>query len=338
MLSINPTYNTQYTSPINQNRQIRTIKPQNDTVQFKGRVGHEVIKNGKKNLTLIQETAFFREPDTLNWAIKYIQNKFAKNTKIRIIVGACSSGEEALSFKMLMKDRKTEILGFDAGENAIKKANKHIYQISRPKDKKNAEFAKEIGLSAYKDGYLSFSSRPLTGMHKKHQELFNKFFEEIETPEHKTSLITKFRNYLLEKMGRTPDIEVKSRTYKLKNPETLNCNFMVGNIEQMDKFTPKGKAHILSFRNAFYHIMNEDLEQFERTPLPDKELKPILDNIGKQANRVLEKDGLFILGEHEDKQGSNMKLLSEVLKNSGFTEAVENRNNYCNIWKKVKDL
>ena len=337
MLSINQTYNNKYALPVSPNRQIKTIRPQSDTIQFKGRVGHEVIKSGKRNLTLIQETAFFREPDTLNRAVQYIQNRFAGIPKIRIIVGACSSGEEALSFKMLMKTKKTEILGFDAGEDAIKKANKHIYQISIPKDKKNEEFANEIGLSAYKDGYLSFSKRPLTGMHRKHQKLFNKFFEEIETPEHKTSFVTKFRNYLLEKMGRVPDIEIKSKTYKLKHPETLNCNFMVGNIEQMDKFIPKGKAHILSFRNAFYHIMNENTE-YCRTPLPQDELKPILTNIGKQANRVLKKDGLFILGEHEDLQGSNMELLSEVLKECGFTEAAKRKNKYCNIWKKTQEL
>ena len=119
MLSINQTYNNKYALPAKQNMYTGTIPVQNDTVQFKGRVGHEIIKSGKKNLTLIQETAFFREPKTLDYAVEYAKNKFADASKLRIIVGACSSGEEALSFKMLMNGKKAEILGFDAGESAI---------------------------------------------------------------------------------------------------------------------------------------------------------------------------------------------------------------------------
>ena len=86
MLSINQTYNNKYALPAKQNMYTGTIPVQNDTVQFKGRVGHEIIKSGKKNLTLIQETAFFREPKTLNYAVEYAKNKFPslnkKKTKI----------------------------------------------------------------------------------------------------------------------------------------------------------------------------------------------------------------------------------------------------------------
>lgn len=337
MLSINQTYNNKYALPAKQNMYTGTIPAQNNAVQFKGRVGHEIMKSGKKNLILIQETAFFREPKTLNYAVEYAKNKFADASKLRIIVGACSSGEEALSFKMLMNDKRTDILGFDVGKNAIKQANRNIYQISIPKDKKNESYAKKIGIDAYRDSYLGFTDK-LTKQEKKYQNLFNKMFEEIETPKQKVNFLDKFRNYLLEKMGRYPDIEIKSRTYKVKQPEKLNCKFMVGNIEQMDTFIPNGKAHILSFRNAFYHIMNEDLEQGERTPIPESILRPTLSNIAKQTNKILKKDGLFILGEHEDKQGSNMELLSEVLKESGFTEEVQRKNKYCNIWRKVSDL
>ena len=336
MLEINQSYINSYTHSVKNAH--KEYKPTSkDTVNFTGRVGHEVFKNGKKNIVLIQETAFFREPKTLAYSVNYVKKHLYTEPKIKILVGACSSGEEALSYKMLT-GKKAEVLGFDLGKNVIKQANENVYQISVPKDSKNAKYAKDIGLSAYKDFYLGFESRSLTSEQKRYKKLFNHFFEKIQTPEHKTKLIDKVRNFLLEKLGQTPDIQVESKTYKLKNPDKLNCKFIVGDINNLDTFTSKGNAHILSFRNAFYHIMNDGLDQYARVPKTKTKLEPILDNIGKQANKVLKKDGLFVLGEHEEAQGSDMDLLSAVLQKNGFAKVVDRGDEYCNIWRKVKDI
>ena len=124
------------------------IKPLKANTNFKGHGGHEILEIGKDSLLLRHETAFFREYNTLNKGINYLRQHFPKEKNPRIIVGACSTGEEALSIKMLMPDKKPKILGFDISPNSIAEAKTGIYTISQPKDDISRKFISWLGISA----------------------------------------------------------------------------------------------------------------------------------------------------------------------------------------------
>ena len=106
----------------------------------------------------------------------------------------------------------------------------------------------------------------------------------------------------------------------------------------MDEIAPKGKAHAISFRNAMYHLMTMNNENEERIQKPIEEVEPMLNHVAKQINKALTKDGIFMLGELEDKQLTDTKLLSRIFKENGFKEVAKTKNGYCNIWAKVKDV
>lgn len=318
---------------------IRNNHVQNN-MAFKGHGGHEIIKQGKDVLLLRHETAFFREYDTLNRSVNYIRQHFPNEKSPRIVVGACSTGEEALSFKMLMPDKTPKILGFDLSPDSVKEAKSSVYTISRPTDKKSRQFIKEMGYDAYKDEYLGFEpnqDEKITRNQKILKELFNKtFVEKEENPPRLINPIKNFMDYIRVKLSL--DFKLDTKTFAVKNPKNIGCEFVQGDIRHLDKIVPEGKAHAVSFRNALYHLVTTNDTQGYRVTKPSNETKPIMTTIAKQINKALTKDGILILGEKENLQLTDTKLLSEVLLENGFKKAVKNKNGYCNVWKKVSDI
>ena len=73
---------------------------------------------------LIQETAFFREPEILEFVKDYITTALKHKSEINIIDGACSKGYETYSLAMLLdkSGKKVNITGFDIGQEAIEDA------------------------------------------------------------------------------------------------------------------------------------------------------------------------------------------------------------------------
>ena len=308
------------------------------TTNFKGHGGHEILEIGKDTLLLRHETAFFREYNTLNKGINYLRQHFPKEKSPRIIVGACSTGEEVLSIKMLMPDKKPKILGFDISPNSIAEAKTGIYTISQPKDDVSRNFISWLGISAYKDEFLGFG-KPKTHKEKIMKNLFNNNFTQIaEKSTPKQNPIKRFFNKLSFILLRDINPEFNDKIFALKDPKNTGCKFIQGDIQHLDKIVPKGKAHAISFRNAIYHLVTMENENDERIQIPLKIAEPTLNHVAKQINKALTKDGIFILGEREDKQLTDTKLLSKVLKKNGFKEVAKTKNGYCNIWAKIKDV
>lgn len=314
------------------------IKPLKANTNFKGHGGHEILEIGKDSLLLRHETAFFREYNTLNKGINYLRQHFPKEKNPRIIVGACSTGEEALSIKMLMPDKKPKILGFDISPNSIAEAKTGIYTISQPKDDISRKFISWLGISAYKDEFLGFG-KPKTHKEKILKNLFNKNFTQIaENSAPEKNPIKKFFNKLCFKFLKNIDPEFNDKIFALNDPKNTGCEFIQGDIQHLDEIAPKGKAHAISFRNAMYHLITMNNENEERIQKPIEEVEPMLNHVAKQINKALTKDGIFMLGELEDKQLTDTKLLSRIFKENGFKEVAKTKNGYCNIWAKVKDV
>lgn len=101
-----------------------------NTVSFKGNIASEVI-SGK---LLKHETALFRDVASLEFVKNYLRETFPNKEKLKIIVGAASSGEASVTLSMLLDSlkKKAEILGFDLSENSVKQAKSRKYVLSTP--------------------------------------------------------------------------------------------------------------------------------------------------------------------------------------------------------------
>lgn len=102
---------------------------------FKG--GMNCEKSNSSGIgTLNYQTAFFREPKTDEIVQNYILEKFGNEDEINIVSGACSTGEEAKSYAMMMDSLKgkLKIMGFDISPKCIEKAQNHNCQLIKDDD------------------------------------------------------------------------------------------------------------------------------------------------------------------------------------------------------------
>lgn len=305
-------------------------------VSFNGYLGNEYVRAYGRHINLRHETAFFREADTLEYIKDYLIRTFPNIAVKNILIGACSTGEDGLSMKMIMNKVPSRIVAFDLGKVAIKRAKAGYYSISRPIDKTGEEYISNWGLSAYDDRFLAFdSSKKLTKKEVQYRKAFNKIFKEVKTDKSRTGILNRIKLFL-NSFTEFHFIETDSKFFKLKGLRKLNYEYLQGDIRDLDKITNGEKFLAFTFRNAFYHLIttNDDF----RMQLSEKQTREILKRILPQINKALEMKGLFAIGKNENEQVCDMILLTKMLKEYGFKESVFDSNQpYCHIWKKVRE-
>lgn len=308
---------------------------------FRGQATYEILKIGNKEKILRHETAFFRDYHTIKKSVDYLKNTFPNSTDKQIVVGACSSGEQALSIEMLMKKQKHHILGFDISPKSVEEAKKLTFQIHKPKNKKSRTEIKNRNIVGYNDEFLAFNSgvQFSANTQKKLKKIFNQTFIEIETIPKKVNCFKMLMNKLKYLIANVIEPEFLTKTFKVRRPNDVKCDFVEGDIQNLDKLVPKGKAHMITFSNALYHLVTEDICYGAiREKLPKAEVNKVIVNVAKQVNKALTNRGLFVIGEHEDKQMTDMKLVSKILEENGFKSLEKKKGKYCNIWVKYKDV
>lgn len=278
------------------------------------------------------ETRLFRDFETIDFATKYIKSVF-KNTQKNIVVGACSTGEEVYSIKMLMHGESYNITGFDIGKNTIKQAKSGIIELNIPTDKNSEYYTKFIDMDTYKDSFLAKDDENISKKQQFLKEIFSKTFE-------KTEIKTKLMYRVSERLRKIFDIafvEFDKQHFKCKEKDE-NCKFIQGNIEELDKIISQEQCvHLFSFKNALYHLITDN-DNYHRESISHQRVKIILDKIFKDINKTLHKEGLFIMGETENKQHMNMHFVSKGLLENGFVPIRMRNRPYLNIWKKVKEV
>lgn len=108
---------------------------------FKG--GMNCEKSNSNDIgTLNYQTAFFREPKTDEIVQNYILKKFGNEDEINMVSGACSTGEEAKSYAMMLDslNGKLKIMGFDISPKCIEKAQNHDCQLIKDDDNSPTKF------------------------------------------------------------------------------------------------------------------------------------------------------------------------------------------------------
>lgn len=300
---------------------------------FKGHCGCEdiITRLGVRD-SVTTETRLFRDYKSIKFAIEYT-NEFFKNLKEKFfIVGACSTGEDVYSLKMLMGNKPVKILGFDIGKYTVENAKSGILSLYIPANKQTHEYTKIVDMSTYSDSFLVHNDKKLTSEEKKLKEIFQQNFEIVES---KDKLIYKLKEQF-RKMFDITYAEFDKFEYKYKKTNK-NFEFKTADIRDFKNIQHYQKAQIFTFKNSFYHIVT-DYKHGIRQQLPQKETKPLLDKIFKNINKSLNMDGLFIMGEKEHEQKSDINIIGRSLLDNGFLPIRMPDSPYLNIWKKVREI
>lgn len=337
MLNTNYKYtSTPYPSNTNNLPKVKHyIKPQKDTISFQGHIGAE--KTLKKGYTwLVSETCFFRDSATNNCVKEYILKNFAHKDRIKLISAGCSTGEEAVTWSMLLdgiKD-KVEILGFDLSPTNVAKANSRKFIFQRNKNLESDYISRQC--SGFSDSYLVFDNqRDLTSQEIEYKRLFSEFFEadNDSLPKVKVPLRVRFNNWLLKKIFKLQPLELEVRQYKVKDNKALNCKFIEGDIMNLENIVGEDKADVIFFKNAIYHLITDNIGACAL-----RRLKPdaasIVEEIASKAQNSLSDKGLFVFGEDEVLQMMDSEVVPRIMRKLGFKPIIIEESSIPNIWQK----
>lgn len=292
------------------------------------KLSKDVIVGVRKKL--IQESAFFRDADTLEFVKDYLLNVLKKN-EINIVDGACSSGYETYTLAMLFDkaDKKINITGFDIGKQAIADAKKGVFTIKRLK----GQYATLLDYEGFRDNYLAFSSsKELSPQNLKYRQLFNEFFTEIPYKE-SFSLTAWLKRKLLPKKF---VIDIETKAFQILPEKSKSCRFVQSDILQLDKIVPKHSADALLFRNALYHLTTKEGPLNFKIPLPDEQVIPAVKKVVEQVDNAVAPNGLFVIGEHaNDHVLTAGKTLYDELTKHNFSPVFDSFDGSMHyIWKK----
>lgn len=344
----------------------------NYMVNFKGNIsGQSLIHDNDDFYSVNNETRFFREPYTDEIVQNYILDKFSNDSKINVVSGACSTGEEAKSYAMMLDSLgdKLNVFGFDISDDAIKQSTdsmtRLILDISYPLC---PDFDKSSQCS--EKFLVDGSSKNLTPYQKTCQEKFRKYFDKIgetyEEPRFPNALneVLKIQEFYkkispeatgldedewLEKYGimaeriadRLNSLMVSQgdictyQNFKAKVGSFDNCSYKQGDILNLEQLYKPNSVHALLYRNALYHTlcMPTPIGRMNCDNAQEK-----MNNIAKQMNKVVKKDGLVVFGENENKMGNYADIINIAMKDNGFRKLVQNNQETDNVWVKVEDI
>lgn len=284
---------------------------------FNGHAGYEHFAKNSIG-RLVHETAFFREAETDEFLKNFILTQWENKPKINIICGACSTGEEVITLSMLLNEirNKVSILGLDISYDSVKKAKSKIYEMSY-NPRRNTYADKDRFL------WLPNTKKKLSDKEQEYKKLFDQFFEKIDIKElplfdirsNKNSIFLRiFDKFINILCGENIDKKYEG-TFRLRDVMAENCSFHQADIMDIDSITSKQKADIITFRNAIYHLVTEELEDC-RCPKIDSYL--IVDKVLNKIKTSLNPNGLIVFGSNEKGQILNDNLIPERLIKNGF--------------------
>lgn len=327
-----PKYNTNIP-----NRMSSRLYSKSDTVSFNGHMGSEkLFKKGVKHV-LRHETALFRDMQTKNFVCDYILENFKDKPNIKMVVGACCSGEEAYTYSMLLNSirQRLSIVGFDLSENIVEQAKSGKVLMQQPQNV--PEGLMDLYSKAHADSFLCFDiGKPLSKEQTAQKQLFDEFFE--ITPEiytEKESLKLKFTRWYMQKFLKVAMPTYDSKIIKVRDGKFANCSFTTGDILDLDAVTKGKKADIITFSNAMYHLTTNDiLNGMYRLPKDNSE--EIVRKIAANVKANLNPNGIFVLGENEIMQTMDPYTVPKVFKEMGFEPLNKTEEHMENVWRLVK--
>lgn len=293
---------------------------------------------------LVQETSFFRDTKSLEYVMSYLEKNFKDKPNLKIYNGACSTGEETYTLKMLSDklNKNVEIIGFDLGKNAIDTAQNGVFPITYD----DSGFFRMINVSSYTDSYLAFDN--VKGLDGKKLEYRNKFADSF-VRSNKPDLEKEKRNRQTVSIFETlsqivfPNGIVKLNLPKLhtvlfepKKEVSKNVKFINANILNLDKFIEPGTADVLTFRNALYHLTTTEGKKSKKIPKKPEEVRHTLEYLFSRVSNALCQGGVFVLGNHPADHHKNGlgSVIYPILQKNGLVP-IFFEDNCATVWKKV---
>ena len=321
-----------------QNRTVYTQKqPIQDSISFKGHFGEEEY-NKDDIKCLKHETGFFRDIETKEFVKDYIEKNFAEKEKINIIVGGCSTGEEAYTYAMLLDKlkNKTKIIGFDLSEKSINDAKSKKFLMQKQVKAPDGMIDAYTYLGhTLDDTYLCFQTdRELTPQEIERKNLFDKFFEiskETPAPE-KMSLRKRINLYIIKNFLKMFPPTFENKYVVAKENKFNNCEFVQGDILNLKDITKNEKADVITFSNALYHITTEEIGQ-SGIRKPKYNYKKVVEELISQLKENLAPNGLFVVGEDEIMQMFDSGEFNNLMKDNGFEPLNKTNEHLENVWK-----
>jgi len=240
------------------------------------------LKNDDNNFS---DTSFYRDPRTLIDTKEHLQKNFPKGCDILDFAG--SNGEEAISLYSFFNEadrNKYKIYSFDTSKKAIDLAKKGIYTVFRPMS------FDQFLLSDFDPDILLPGTQEYVEQVRNH---FANLMEKTAKPNHIINdldfveYIKSFPKYSME-------------YYKIKDKYKPDFKFEIGNINNIEKFAEGKKVGAVLFRNAMYiETDNFGPNQFDFNAKSNIDKKSIIEKIVSKVHKVLEPNGVFVLGNIE---------------------------------------
>lgn len=314
------------------NRRSPVIMP--DSVSFSANT--QVEKSVAKDITeLIHQTALGRELKTKLFVRDYVQNLKNRDV-IRIVSGGCSSGEEPVTYSMLlhgMRD-KVDILGIDLGKNAISQAKSRKFVFEVPKMGTNLlEHFDTLKDSPFSDAYLFNSTN--NGLNAE-QSYFKSLFQEHFEPTGR-KIRTPFWEWLhnkIEKRAGYNPLELDRFEYRLKEGSAQNCRYVQGDIRDIDTLTDGKKSDVISFNNALYHLTTFHDDEGIRIKKYNNDV--IVEDLMLKFRNNLNDDGIVVFGENEGVQLLDNEVVPRVMTRLNFEPLNRTSEHEANVWKVLK--
>lgn len=338
----------------------------NYLVSFKGGIKYENSDNSGIG-TVNHQTAFFREPQTDEFVQNYILEKFGNDDEINIVSGACSSGEEAKSYAMMLDSLKDKlnIYGFDISAEIVEDAKSGDCQLLRTENNPLAINSENM--------LMDDNSSSLSEYQKRCCDKFRQYYTP-QGPEKKVPIFPNAKQQLedleaslndpkeLEKQKKQFDEQMQA--IKKEHPELAEYS---ANISF--EYTINMSKEALKRQTEAYNTVRDfstDMSLFENCSFTqcdvmnlDELYKPnsvnvllyrnalyhtlctgdqmyrfmkedaqdTMDVIAKQMNKVVKPQGLVVFGEEEYMQGVNTKVIKEAMENNGFKLLESNNEN-----------
>jgi len=313
---------------------LHQVKHQN-SLKFSGNEHYE--ENG-----LTKATAMFREAPYLEWVsdiLGYLVSHSGVNN-FSIADYGCSSGEEAYSLSMLLKDQgvKYELTGYDFAGPALHHAQQGKIGINN-----KAEF-----LRTHPNTLVNTNSDPIaialsTIFRHQHAQFEDEFLNADSASKVRSEPQRKHYRLFHKYFKKQPNESSPDRTiYVLRPDQKLNCNFEAGDIRNILSTRGQNSTDVLLFRNALYHLITESRTTQDedgkvvakRYPLNTTQTKLILDNLFRQFNKVLKPGALLVLGPKEHRQHYQQGLVDQALKDAGFEQIEKGQP----LYKKLRSI
>lgn len=257
---------------------------------FKNKTSFGGLLHIDKKTENINDSWFFRDYPTLSTATEHLKKAFPKGGEI--LDYACSNGEEVISLNCLLDDPKFKIIGYDCSNDALRLGNRGVYTLFANWYDSYLMQNQKIDLTCNESDSTLPDSKTQTILHKKFHQMMQKT---DPLPEYKDINNKSNFNYLRRFYNLQEEFYIPKPTLKKR------IDLRRGDIKNITQRRTDMPVIAVFFRNALYQLCENNIDEglFNQKPINTNiNRREIIKELVNNIHKVLEKDGIFIIGTH----------------------------------------